>query len=443
MKADIFTPPYMPKIALKQLTGYLRIFKELNTKLYIPCVGQFSTVICALNAGYAIKDIYTSDIGLLPSILGYYYSGQKLSELLTIIQTKDWIKESEKAACLLLTIKIGQLGDSNIELAHKQDLILRMNEHVAVVAAQLEKRRTVLGGINYEIRDVRNLEIGDNCMVWDVPTIREKRTAIEFEEFKPFNYKTEFTGLWEMYKGKNVLGYIPKENYGSENVVSAITEKGQKSYFLSGGELFPKTVIDTTPDMKNGPFEVIHEDLILGDNKITVNTMSSLEALYYRGLFSHNMGTTKSDKYFGIFVNGKLMSVFGLHCHAVRTMREEYLFISFCMTAYHPGYIQLNRLALLIIMSGEFKKRLMGTTLKSFRYLDVQGVKMTCNKYTETPKSHKGFTLVESTLLEDGRYKLVYQDTFTDLSYSDCIEKYLREETMKHVQAKKAKRERR
>lgn len=48
-------------------------------RIVIPAVGQFALVKCAIEAGYKKENIFTSDISLFSSILGYYFSGKSIS----------------------------------------------------------------------------------------------------------------------------------------------------------------------------------------------------------------------------------------------------------------------------------------------------------------------------------------------------------------------------
>lgn len=64
----------------KYLRALLEYYRERGCdRIFIPCTGQNTVVKTALDAGFLPEQIFSSDISLFSSMLGYLYSGQPIS----------------------------------------------------------------------------------------------------------------------------------------------------------------------------------------------------------------------------------------------------------------------------------------------------------------------------------------------------------------------------
>src|SRR3990167_1966397 len=63
------------------LYSWMKKHLEDYDTIVLSCVGGFNTAKIAIMAGFKPENIYTSDISLYSSIIGYIYAGKPLSDL--------------------------------------------------------------------------------------------------------------------------------------------------------------------------------------------------------------------------------------------------------------------------------------------------------------------------------------------------------------------------
>src|SRR2546430_10957204 len=81
-------------------------------------------------------------------------------------------------------------------------------------------------------------------------------------------------------------------------------------------------------------------------------------ALYYRDLFVHRLGATTADRGFLLLVDGQVMTAFGIFVQDFLQFRTRYLPEMFGITRSSSRYHRLGKLFMLLLTSGEMKKRL-------------------------------------------------------------------------------------
>src|SRR3989454_11929001 len=93
-------------------------------------------------------------------------------------------------------------------------------------------------------------------------------------------------------------------------------------------------------------------------SKLHVILVGLPTALYYRDLFVHRLGATTADRGFLLLVDGQVMTAFGIFIQDFLQFRTQYLPEMFGITRSSRRYHRLGKLFMLLLTSGEMKKRL-------------------------------------------------------------------------------------
>jgi hypothetical protein len=148
-------------------------------------------------------------------------------------------------------------------------------------------------------------------------------------------------------------------------------------------------------------------------------------ALYYRDLFVHRLGATTADRGFLLLVDGQVMTAFGIFIQDFLQFRMQYLPEMFGITRSSRRYKRLGKLFMLLLTSGEMKKRLCDI-LKLWLH-EPRGIQTTSITIHEEGKTDRGaLKVVSREKLDDGRFRIVYRADFRDDSFADVVADWLK-----------------
>ena len=143
-------------------------------------------------------------------------------------------------------------------------------------------------------------------------------------------------------------------------------------------------------------------------------------ALYYRDLFAHRLGTTTADRGFLLLLDGQVMTAFGIFIQDFRQFRTNYLPEMFGITRSSKRYHRLGMLFMLLLTSGEMKKRLCDI-LKLWRH-EPRGIQTTSIMVHEEGKTDRGvLKVVSRETLDDGRFRIIYGGDFRNDSFAHVV----------------------
>jgi len=148
-------------------------------------------------------------------------------------------------------------------------------------------------------------------------------------------------------------------------------------------------------------------------------------ALYYRDLFVHRLGATTADRGFLLLVDGQVMTAFGIFIQDFLQFRVQYLPEMFGITRSSKRYHRLGKLFMLLLTSGEMKKRLCDI-LKLWLH-EPRGIRTTSITVHEEGKTDRGaLKVVSRETLDDGRFRIIYRGDFRDDSFVDVVADWLK-----------------
>ena len=445
----------------KPFRDYLTyLFKEIGEDypcLYIPCVGRFTIAIIAVECGYKPENIYTSDISLFSSIIGYVITNNNLDNLgVKIIEEKyKWLEEKyfgtkNYAGALMYLMKITQFNNSNYyENLFLLEMLNQPDKYIKQLQEGVNEFANRLTGINYCIKDMwdeikENKNYEKNFLFINPPGYSKgyskmfdekgiyKWNEIKADEFEP---KTDHDKMYDMlldekcfaimYRYKAIEDKL-KNNAIFASEYSAVRydyllcnkPKKCKKWFKPRNRIEPKR--SKYPTLKK-------EHIITENSTIYFAKSTENEAMYYRDLFAHRLGATKSEMYFLVLIDGYIFSVCGIHCQSLFLDNAGFIHETFGFSVPDENYPYLNKLFMKCLVSSQFKTKLINELNLGIR--ELKGVKTTCLcQYPELKINRGIMKLTNKEKLKNGMYKLEYWSDFENTTYKDCLKWFLKKE---------------
>ena len=457
-------PSGIPTAVRKYAAILMSHIKQIGFKrVFIPASGDLGLVKAAMVAGFAPEDIYASDIGLFPTILGYVICGKPFDDLDVVVldqEMQGYLEESnrlEKFACVIVSMKLGQLRKTiALENLHIEDLRANTRQYITTVAEQLGRMEKEYKGVNFSRMDIRfmfdgtfDLETDDFVLVDATVSNKTFSRADSVENFIEWDAGANFfDGKEEFVLYYNLSSLLPATFmwYTNKDTIQIEMPEDQRVYMKRAGRKTWASLYCTHPEVfdnfsyayrvdrpKATHDSILHYELYPRDRMlkpedyIQIYDLNKETALYYRDLFAHRLGTTVAAHYFGIFVNGKLMSTVGFNFNHFRNMRMPCAFENFCFSVSHDSYENLNRLGMLLLTSGQFYERLVHHTLKNSAYAQLKFFRTICIlKYRKSKLNTGILDVIHREKMDNGTYKVLYEHEFYwDRSYKDCLDIFL------------------
>lgn len=129
------------------------------TRFVEPCAGTFAMSNLAVDTGYKTSQLETSDVSMMPTILGYSIMGKPLDEL--EIKAKGFSDEEllDPATALYAQLYLRTAKKAGTEYFHNllNDLSFEREKYVAQINEGLARCKARLGGMNYRPLDMSGL----------------------------------------------------------------------------------------------------------------------------------------------------------------------------------------------------------------------------------------------------------------------------------------------
>jgi len=429
---------------------------SLGKPFFNACAGRFSVVEAAIKAGVLAQDIHASDIGLFSSIIGYLTDPTKKLDDLGIrildpaLEPKGITDELDFAAHVMLILKLNQMKQTNLRgLYLREELLSSWDRSRKAMREQLESLVHDISGIQYETADiwdvVSRVAHEDVTFYASVPHYARGYTKMfaapnlkwnepSIAEFDP---KT-FPELLERLSQAKCTAFLCRRCEWTEEIPSPWKKVFGKPDDHRALWIIANHSVEARAENLTGFGEVkklpIYDDHeITPASKFQVIMVGLPTALYYRDLFVHRLGATTADRGFLLLVDGQVMTAFGIFIQDFLQFRVQYLPEMFGITRSSKRYHRLGKLFMLLLTSGEMKKRLCDV-LKLWLH-EPKGIQTTSITVHEEGKTDRGaLRLVSREKLEDGRFRIVYRGDFRDDSFSDVATGWLK----KHGERKRA-----
>lgn len=434
---------------------FIRLFlsreKAKYPKVNIPCVGAFTLVKSAIEAGYKPEQITCSDISLYSSLLGYYFMDKPISELnFSVVpeiadEYNALTEDVDRIAFLFYQMKRCQYKAIYAEQMMREELEHEKDAVIATFKKELLEIKPTYRGITYYQGDLR-AELTprpDTITIINPPVITRGYTKMfNFAEFIKYDYPVqefvwskEYIPLFEKtiqidspfvwYRFKN------SDGIDSKHIIFAKEYPKRWDYWLiNKPEFYPYPKI--LKSMKHKPpaplkdVQMYNEEEIRPDSKIRIFKIKEENALYYRGLFVHKLGTVKAEVYVAVTVDGKLMGTAGFMLNKALRLTVDYVFESYAFSTPSARYPALGRLLMMFLTCRDTRRFLQNCFPKN-QFYQFNSFKTTCLSKYNRVKKNNGLMEIEECIREGNFFKIHYATKFWDRSYADCIAIWLKE----------------
>jgi hypothetical protein len=445
----IQTDPIFLGVVPRGARSYVaREIVRLGKPLFNACAGRFSVIEAAVKSGFASAKVHASDISLFSSLIGYLADDSKRLEDLGIrildpdLEPRDVRDELDFAAHVMLILKLNQLSQANLRgLYLREELRASWCSYRQAVRDELDGLVATIKGIRYELTDIWDIVervgpddasffasvphyAGGYSRMFRTPNLSWNEPKIA--EFDPKRFPELMQRLGEV----RCAALLCRRGEWEEQVpppwkrVFGKPERREKALWIIANRSMQAYAENKTGfgDIRELPIYDDHE--ITPASKFRVITVGLPTALYYRDLFVHRLGATTADRGFLLLVDGQVMTAFGIFIQDFLQFRTGYLPEMFGITRSSRRYHRLGKLFMLLLTSGEMKKRLCDI-LKLWLHepLGIQTTSITVGHEGKTDRS--ALALVSREQLPDGRFRLVYRADFRNDSFSDVVKVWL------------------
>jgi hypothetical protein len=355
---------------------------RLGKPLFNACAGRFSVIEAAVKAGFPAAKVHASDIGLFPALIGYIADDSKRLEDLGIrildpdLEPRDVKDELDLAAHIMLILKLNQLSQTNLRgLYLREELRASWSHYRQAVRDELAALGATIKGIHYELADI-----------WDIVE-RAREEDVSFFASVPHyagGYQRMFRAPNLAWNEPKIAEFDPKrlpelmQRLGEARCAALLCRRGdweeevrppwkrvfgrpesrEKALWIIANRSMQAYAENRTGlgDIRTLPIYDDHE--ITPASKFRVIMVGLPTALYYRDLFVHRLGATTADRGFLLLVDDQVMTAFDIFVQDFLGFRTGYLPEMFGITRSSRRYQRLGKLFMLLLTSGEMKKRL-------------------------------------------------------------------------------------
>lgn len=459
--ANLFlgTTPAHERSYLFKVLGHAR---EHYRRLVVPCCGKFGGAETAVAAGWKPEQIACSDVSLFSTALGYHITGQPLDELEIKLAGDLASLDATDPATVLYCLKLATTRRWAAGKFHKQLLVRELeggiSRHIETIRGHLDNLRSTLAGITYQPADLFEVlpeALEDaQAVVWAAPPAYLKGYEKMFDagdavtwkapEYRIFDPKTGYAEVRAMMAGKPALGlrFVYAELEPGEQSESVCVEATGGATGRSGCEY----ILANRPDEVRqwagrvvfvpkrtgvGPIAApILDDshVLTPQSTVEFRRAGVSEAMYYRDLFAHRLGTTSSPEHFLLLLDGRVAGVVGFGSAFARTFQRRqdgkaYMTEMYGFTAPSRRYPRLNRLLMMLITTEEMHAiwRPQETVIQQYA-----GISTTCLCEHPELKINRGILkLVTRERQRNELWKLSYTATWRNETFADALRKWL------------------
>jgi len=446
------------------LCEVLRHARKHYKRLLIPCCGKFAAAETAVAAGWKPAQICGSDVSLFSSVLGYHLSGRPLAELGVRLAGDLACLDPTDPATVLYCLKLATLRQwaQSAGQYHKRllvrDVERRIAHHIQTLQKHLDALAANLAGLEYRARDLFDHlpEAMDDpeAVVYCAPPaylrgyekMFDTGGAIEWNApaYQLFDPAAGYPAVRRMMAGKPALGvrfvYAELEpDEGAEvlcvEATGGATGRSGAEYILSNR---PDEVGGWIPRMAFVPWaeiQPIAAPILDDSHKLTPNSRIEFrrvgvpQAMYYRDLFAHRLGTTSASEHFLLVLDGRVAGVVGFGSAFSRTFQQRqdgraYMTEMYDFTAPSDRYPRLNRLLMMLICSEQMHALWKPRETPVQRYA---GISTTCLCEHPELKINRGILkLVSRERQKNALWKLSYTAEWRKETFAEALQRWLK-----------------
>ena len=440
------------------------------TRFVEPCAGAFAMSHLATQAGFKPNQIEASDVSMFTSIMGYAITGQSLEEL--ELRANGFNNEEllDPAVALYAWKYLSMVKNAGKDYFYNYmvDMEQRREEHIKFLREQLDRARSILGGMSYRALDMWKhmdevLDDPHALVIANPPTYLagfEKyydtggNMTWKEPEYGMFDPKTGLKQFMDLVKDAKCLVLCYEENvpgatagspvfarYGVRNGVNVYltTNRPDEAVELAEGKKIDRPNESELLPLDCPMLPIDYE--IQETSDIQVCRIESKSAQYYRKLWTHNFTGAAAQINIALFIDKKIAGVFGLDKAALTMgafgrLVSDSVFVMYGMTVPHRVY-RLNRLLTMVAQNRQFILGLC-TDLEREKAKTLKTVQMT--KYPEAKEMRGIMKLTKREKDPKFGYRLTYVSELKDRTEKQTLTEWLRREKKWRTERAKSKK---
>lgn len=403
--------------------------KSGYTRFVEPCAGTFAMSNLAVQNGFKPGQIETSDVAMMPSVLGYAITEQSLEPLEIHAQGFSDEELLDPATALYAQLYLRTSKQAGNEYFHNilMDLKLRREEHIASINRQIEVTKNLLHGMSYRPLDMwKHLEeVLDDphaLVIANPPTYfsgyekyYDTQGKMTWKEpaYELFDPETEHKQFYDMCMDAKALVLCYQEKRTGEAVGYTVyarsnTRADLNAYITTNREeeataLANGKKIKRPTESKLEPLDcsmLPRDYVITEESKVQVIPIKAAQAQYYRVLWTHNFVGSSATWNRALLIDGYVAGVFG-----ISKMASDSVFVWYVMKIPHEKY-RLGRLCYMLAQNKEFVDTLLDNIDKE-KVTKMRTAMLT--KYPENKEVRGIMKLVNRAVDKQNGYKLTYE----------------------------------
>ena len=412
------------------------------TRFVEPCAGTFAMSNLAVQNGFRPEQIETSDVSMMPTVLGYAITGQSLEPLEIHAQGFDDKELLDPATALYAQLYLRTSKSAGNEYYHNilEDLRLRKKEHIADIERQISVIRNLLHGMSYRPLDmwVHLKEVLDDphaLVIANPPTYfsgyekfydTQGKMTWKEPEYQLFNPETGHKQFYDLCMDAKALVICYQEKRPGETVGHTIyaragtranlnayitTNREEEAVALANGKKIKRQTESKLEPLDCSILPLDYE--ITEESKVQIVPVKAAQAQYYRVLWTHNFVGSSATWNRAVLIDGYVAGVFGLS-----KMASDSIFVWYVMKVPHEKY-RLGRLCYMLAQNKSFVDTILDS-IDQEKVVKMRTAMLT--KYPENKEVRGIMKLVSRTEDKKNGFKLTYE--------ADLIKGRIEEQTL-------------
>lgn len=399
------------------------------TRFVEPCAGTFAMSNLAVQNGFRPEQIETSDVSMMPTVLGYAITGQSLEPLEIHAQGFDDKELLDPATALYAQLYLRTSKSAGNEYYHNilEDLRLRKKEHIADIERQISVIRNLLHGMSYRPLDMwaHLKEVLDDphaLVIANPPTYfsgyekfydTQGKMTWKEPEYQLFNPETGHKQFYDLCMDAKALVICYQEKRPGEAVGHTIyaragtradlnayitTNREEEAVALANGKKIKRQTESKLEPLDCSILPLDYE--ITEESKVQIVPVKAAQAQYYRVLWTHNFVGSSATWNRAVLIDGYVAGVFGLS-----KMASDSIFVWYVMKVPHEKY-RLGRLCYMLAQNKSFVDTLLDS-IDQEKVVKMRTAMLT--KYPENKEVRGIMKLASRTEDKKNGFKLTYE----------------------------------
>ena len=399
------------------------------TRFVEPCAGTFAMSNLAVQNGFRPEQIETSDVSMMPTVLGYAITGQSLEPLEIHAQGFDDKELLDPATVLYAQLYLRTSKSAGNDYYHNilEDLRLRNKEHIADIERQISVIRNLLHGMSYRPLDMwaHLKEVLDDphaLVIANPPTYfsgyekfydTQGKMTWKEPEYQLFNPETGHKQFYDLCMDAKALVICYQEKRPGEAVGHTIyaraetradlnayitTNREEEAVALANGKKIKRQTESKLEPLDCSILPLDYE--ITEESKVQIVPVKAAQAQYYRVLWTHNFVGSSATWNRAVLIDGYVAGVFGLS-----KMASDSIFVWYVMKVPHEKY-RLGRLCYMLAQNKSFVDTLLDS-IDQEKVVKMRTAMLT--KYPENKEVRGIMKLASRTEDKKNGFKLTYE----------------------------------